>query len=354
MIALTVLSETAKTLTVGWTPIEGSRGYAFYVDWKLLSNTWDATRSSIKFAKPDAGVHTYEVVALTLLDQGSLKWPAVTPPPPPPPSGFAALPVGPFVKHGSEVSYGTADPQTVSGLDIGNFKGAVNGLSIMQWPPKKSSGPWTVRDIVTQNIGNVPPTSDGTREAGIWFGQQVNAERLVCDGSWEGLWTGAMCCDSVIKDFTVGKADGKGGYSLPAGAVAGLYCEHFTRRVTFKNFDIHSIGPNGIISEWWYADGTYAPFVHSEYPDALAGKAGSCHNTYQDGRVYCPKGGKGIFLDAGTFGDLIQRVTFWGPGDAVWMPNHLADPSAPNILDQASCVFEQDGKNLVMHNNAIG
>lgn len=263
-------------------------------------------------------------------------------PPPPPPSGFAALPVGPFVKHGSEVSYGTADPQTVSGLDIENFKGAVNGLSIMQWPPKKSSGPWTVRDIVTQNIGNVPPTSNGTREAGIWLGQQVNAERLVCDGSWEGLWTGAMCCDSVISDFTVGKADGKGGYTLPAGGVAGLYLEHFTRRVVFKNFEIHSIGNKGIISEWWFPDSTYAPFVKAEYPTAAPGKAGSCHNTFDTGRIYCPAGGWGIYLDGGTWGCTIRNITFWGPGDAYKEVGPLAGPD-PNVFDKASCTFLNGG-----------
>lgn len=82
MITLTVISETKATLTVGWTPITGSRGYAFYVDGKRVSNTWDASVRQVKFGKPDAGVHTYEVVALTMLDQGSLQWPAVTPPVP--------------------------------------------------------------------------------------------------------------------------------------------------------------------------------------------------------------------------------------------------------------------------------
>lgn len=350
MITLTVVSETATTITVGWTPVVGAAGYEFLVDGTRVSNTWDATRSSVKFGKPYPGEHTYSVVVLGKTDEGDLVWPAVTPPPP---TGFAALPVGPFAVKTSPVVYNTAAPQKVTKLQIENIKGQIDGLRIMQWPPVKSPSAWTVEDIITQNIGNVPPTSNGTQEAGIWLGQQVNANRLVCDGSWEGLWTGAMCCDSLIENFTVGKSDGKGGYSNPAGGVAGLYCEHFTRRVTFKNFDIVSIGSKGVIVEWTYADSTYAPFVAKEYPQALAGKAGSCFLTFDTGRVYCPKGGYGMFLDAGTWGCVTKNITFWGPGAAYASPKNLAGPT-PNTIDEASCTFQQSGPNVTTHNNAIG
>ena len=81
MIALTVVSETAKTLTVGWTPVSGASGYEFLVDGKRVSNTWDATTKQVKFGKPDAGEHTYSVLVLGKTDEGDLVWPAVTPPP---------------------------------------------------------------------------------------------------------------------------------------------------------------------------------------------------------------------------------------------------------------------------------
>lgn len=293
---------------------------------------------------PPPGTHWAN--ALALLEQIGAVTPPPPPPPPPPNTGFATLPVGPFTKKSAQVYYGSAAPQTVKGLDIENVPGNVDGLQIMQWPPVLSSGPWTVEDIITQNIGNVPPTSNGEHEAGIWFGQQVNAQRLVCDGSWEGLWTGAMCCDSVISDFTVGKADGKGGYTLPAGGVAGLYCEHFTRRVTFKNFEIHSIGSKGVIIEWWYPDSTYAAIVAKEYPTAASGKAGSCHLTWDTGRIYCPTGGAGIYWDAGSWGMLAKNITFWGPGDAVIEVGPLAGPDA-NVLDEDSCTFLNAGQKLV-------
>lgn len=82
MITLIVVSESARELVVSWAPVPNATGYVFYVDGKRVSNTWDPTIKQIVFGKPDAGEHTYEVVALTMLDLGSLQWPAAAPPPP--------------------------------------------------------------------------------------------------------------------------------------------------------------------------------------------------------------------------------------------------------------------------------
>lgn len=84
MIALTVIAETAGTITVAWQPVTGAIGYEFLVDATRVSNTWDPTVKQTRFAKPTDGEHTYSVVALAKQDQGDLVWPAVTPPPPPP------------------------------------------------------------------------------------------------------------------------------------------------------------------------------------------------------------------------------------------------------------------------------
>lgn len=269
-----------------------------------------------------------------------------------PPSNGVDLPVGALTSYTSSQWYRNASaPQTISGMNIHDINTAAVGLGIMQWPPVKSPSAFTVTDIVTQNIGNNPPTSNGTSEAGIWFGQQVNANRIVCDGTWEGLWTGAECCDSVIQNFTIGKADASGGYSNAVAGI-GLYCEHFTRRVTFTNFAIKSTG-NGINVEWWYADTTYGPIVASEYPTALSGKAGSCYLTFQNGTIYCPAGKYGIFMDAGTWACTVKNITFTGPGNAIAVPNNLAGPVA-NTIDQASCTFNNSGNHVTFHNNAIG
>lgn len=293
-----------------------------------------------KWTTPPAGTHWK--AGLDLLAQIGAT--------PPPPTGFAQLPVGPFTKSSPVAYRQAASPALIKGLDIENFPGNVDGILIMQWPPT-DGGRFTLQDCITQNIGNVPPTSNGTAEAGVWIGQPTDANRIVCDGSWEGLWTGAECHDSVIQNFTIGKSDGKGGYTLPSNHV-GLYNEHFTRRTLFQNFDIYA-KDIGNVSEWWYADSTYAAMVAKEYPTAAAGKAGSCHNTYTNGRIYCPAGGHAVFWDAGTWGNQGSHVTFWGPGDAWFLPTNLAGPDK-NVVDLASCTFLNAGKQIAYHNNPIG
>lgn len=61
-LELTKLSETASTITLGWTPVPGARGYLFRREGEpKISHTLDPLRSSVKFAK---GSEWYEVQAL--------------------------------------------------------------------------------------------------------------------------------------------------------------------------------------------------------------------------------------------------------------------------------------------------
>lgn len=82
MIALTVVSETAKTLTLGWTPTPSAIGYEFYVDGRRVSNSWNGALGQVVFGKPDSGEHTYQVLAVGQLGEHTLQHPVVTPPPP--------------------------------------------------------------------------------------------------------------------------------------------------------------------------------------------------------------------------------------------------------------------------------
>lgn len=61
-LPLAIVSQDSTTVTVGWTPVAGI-GYRFSVDAKVVSHTWDANRSSVKFAKK-AGA-TFRVEAPT-------------------------------------------------------------------------------------------------------------------------------------------------------------------------------------------------------------------------------------------------------------------------------------------------
>lgn len=74
-LPLTKLSETATTITLGWTPPAGCKGYVFWNQTKR-SSTLDGSRSSARFAKPGS----YRVEALGLLSAGV--WPPVVVPPP--------------------------------------------------------------------------------------------------------------------------------------------------------------------------------------------------------------------------------------------------------------------------------
>jgi hypothetical protein len=80
MITLTLLAETASTITLGWSPVPGCIGYRFTAEKQAKpSHTWDPTKASVKFAK---GSTWYKVEALGVEDVGT--YTGVEPPPPPP------------------------------------------------------------------------------------------------------------------------------------------------------------------------------------------------------------------------------------------------------------------------------
>jgi hypothetical protein len=83
-VNLRILSETPTTVTVGWDPVPGAVGYDFYIDAKRVSFTHDGTKTSVKFGKPDAGLHDYGVESLMHGSSGVILVPAPAPPPPPP------------------------------------------------------------------------------------------------------------------------------------------------------------------------------------------------------------------------------------------------------------------------------
>lgn len=101
---LRVLTETAKTVTVGWDSVPGAVGYDFYVDGKRVSFTHDGTRTSVKFGKPDAGQHDYSVRTFIYGERGLVTVPVPPPPPPPPPP-----------PDGAFMSYPAMQPRDYSG-----------------------------------------------------------------------------------------------------------------------------------------------------------------------------------------------------------------------------------------------
>lgn len=85
-LPLTILSQNPLKVTLGWTPPANVAGYRFFRDGQPVSSSWDATKSQVTFGLPDDKPHTFTVLAVTGLAQGSVTVNAPAPPPPPPPS----------------------------------------------------------------------------------------------------------------------------------------------------------------------------------------------------------------------------------------------------------------------------
>lgn len=68
-LPLTVLNESTKVITLGWTPPPNCVGYVFYVNNNRVSNTWNPAISEVRFNKVAGGV--YKVRALSALAEGA-------------------------------------------------------------------------------------------------------------------------------------------------------------------------------------------------------------------------------------------------------------------------------------------
>ena len=266
------------------------------------------------------------------------------------PSGLTvASPEGPFVVYdGNYVAdtdpaffVRTADPVTLQKIQIQRYTGW--GIGSMQYFPPADPTPerTLVEDCIAKDISASPPgIRDGTGEAGFWFGNPTTARRIYAENvSWMGIWTGNLCQGTALDPCIFEDVKVKQPNTGSAGI--GIYVEHVTKYAIFRRFDIETTNGNGINVEWWY------------------GGEGSSNLVFEDGRVYCPPSGiewnaymkAGIFVDAGNYGCTFRRITFWGPGNALGLPNNLASP-VPHVVED--CVFQNGGYQVQYHDNAIG
>lgn len=94
---LTVLKQTSKQVTYGWTPPVGVYGNVYLRDGVRISSDWNALKKTVTFNIPDNKQHTFEVRPLGGLDSGVA---VVNGPPPVPNNGNGSL-YGPFLKADS-------------------------------------------------------------------------------------------------------------------------------------------------------------------------------------------------------------------------------------------------------------
>lgn len=247
-----------------------------------------------------------------------------------PASGVPYVPLAPIVTapaQATKVSVKNVNlPRLIQNV---NVSGAPDfGLELIGWfkadgsRPDPSPAAFTVQDVIGLNIGNKPPTSNGSLEIGIQLGTQANAKRLRGDGSIAGIWTGGNAANMSVEEF------------LATGWGTALYIEHVSHDILFALGDIRGgVGHSCNVEPWYGGEGSY-------------------NLTWDTCSVYCPAGldsaGRplhGLFLDLGTYGCLIKNVLFYGPGDAIWLPP--AVPGKPaNVVDLASCVFLNMGQKV--------
>lgn len=78
MVITTTPTKDGKNVLLSWTPVPGCMGYVFFRDGVRVANTWDPSRSSIKFSTTDGLPHTYGVDAIDNGDLGTVKYPSGT------------------------------------------------------------------------------------------------------------------------------------------------------------------------------------------------------------------------------------------------------------------------------------
>lgn len=329
---LTLLSEDAHTISFSWTPDPLQYGYVPTIDGleKLSDGKRhegiSSTKDRVTIGKPSDETnpyskHIYGVKILSVKDQGVLTKPAEL---------TIVPPVGPFevIDPNYSKMFGVELRNAGGGSIVKKHVKRVTGYGIFNmqyYPPGPASGETTIiEDCIADDVTANPPFKmDGTGEAGFWFGNKTRARRFVANRcSWMGVWTGSQCFDSIFEDFEI----------LQSKHI-GLYVEHSTMRSVFRRFRIESV-KNGINIEWVY------------------GGVGSHMNSFEDGEIYCPPGATGVFVDAGNYGNVFRRIRFHGPGDAIGFPKNLVDSYRPNQYD--NCVFENEGRKVFYHDNAIG
>lgn len=351
MIVKWTTNDLKTVLTAIWDPVATAQGFSFWKDGVRVSYTMDGARTSARFGL-DGKPHIFEVYALGKLDHATTAYPLPSTPPPPP-----AVTVGARTRP-----QGALTDRTTSDFRYGLNSGTVSGIHIHDTPdygfgvmgywgsgaPTPATGTVTISDVVAERVGTTPPHMNGQGEAGLWYGQQVDARRCVGHGTWMGGWTGAQCRDSLIQDhtFAVLNADGTLG-KLPG---VGLYIEHATRRLVIEYCTIKAKG-TGINWEWTYSDGgSLSSWLKKEYPDYPTGLAGSLDITIR----YCDieSDTVGVFLDGGACGLTMHHCKITAPV-GVKRNTVLAMPSKPHQIDYSTIEFH--GQTLEQtHSNPMG
>ena len=146
--------------------------------------------------------------------------------------------------------------------------------------------PVLLEDVDVANVSfAVPKSSNGTAEACVWIGNTATVRRLLLRNcAWEGLWTGTADAGSLHEDLDIDQTP------------IAVYIEHFTTGSTFQRMSIGTSVSTGVNCEW--ADPTWGS------------KPACVTNVIQDSTIRSSY--VGVYMDQGTTGTTVRRVTFIG------------------------------------------
>jgi hypothetical protein len=153
-----------------------------------------------------------------------------------------------------------------------------------------------ISDIVVDGVSrDVPGSSDGRAEAGLWIGEPVagGVHRVrVRNVALSGIETVNNAFDTVFTDLDIDMSGPR------ASRGVGVYLEHYSEHLVFDRFVIR---------------GSVVGF-NAEWDDGTAGNAAAHFTTIENGVVDAegwPSGRSiGVSLDAGTESTTVRRVTF--------------------------------------------
>lgn len=122
--AVTIVSQTSSTITLGWTPQPGY-GYLFSADGVLVSRTNDPSRSQVKFSKNSANSYDIDVIV-----KGANGHCCTTPPPPPPAGNvvefIGTVPASEFLQRVNSAPAGALTVRPVAGQATFTVNGDVS------------------------------------------------------------------------------------------------------------------------------------------------------------------------------------------------------------------------------------
>jgi hypothetical protein len=210
-LAITVVSQTKKTLKISWEPPGACIGYEFLRDGKRVSSTFNGQQSAASFSIPDSEAHTFSVQPLQAGDAGAvtINGPSPAPPDPAPPTPTPPSPgkFGPWAWDAQSATVAKASAAALiancgAGVTFSASVGYAETDANSKGYAVGSSSPYSVYDAqVYIPAGATPCTPDYDGQLCVVDrinGRETNMEKATYSGGeWSSSEGNSFPVDSV-------------------------------------------------------------------------------------------------------------------------------------------------------------